>query len=221
MPGDRPHWSRVKRGARRPQDSPSKGTSKLAVLRSLVATSRRRVQSGRVQTDIAIIGTGFGGLGTAIRLKQEGVEDFVVLERVERRRRHLARQHLPRLRVRRRVAPLLVLVRARTRSGPARSRRSRRSGATCSAARATSGSCRTSASITRSRRRAWDERAGALADRRRRAGTFTARRARHRRRAAERAVVPDLPGLERVRGAGPSTPRGGTTSTTSRASASR
>jgi cation diffusion facilitator CzcD-associated flavoprotein CzcO len=34
-----------------------------------------------VQTDIAIIGTGFGGLGAAIRLKQEGVDDFVVLER--------------------------------------------------------------------------------------------------------------------------------------------
>jgi cation diffusion facilitator CzcD-associated flavoprotein CzcO len=34
-----------------------------------------------VQTDIAIIGTGFGGLGAAIRLKQEGFDDFVVLER--------------------------------------------------------------------------------------------------------------------------------------------
>jgi cation diffusion facilitator CzcD-associated flavoprotein CzcO len=34
-----------------------------------------------VQTDIAIIGTGFGGLGAAIRLKQEGIDDFVVLER--------------------------------------------------------------------------------------------------------------------------------------------
>src|SRR5687768_16304414 len=30
---------------------------------------------------IAIIGSGFGGLGTAIRLKQEGIHDFVVLER--------------------------------------------------------------------------------------------------------------------------------------------
>jgi len=30
---------------------------------------------------IAIIGSGFGGLGTAIRLKQEGIEDFVVLDR--------------------------------------------------------------------------------------------------------------------------------------------
>jgi cation diffusion facilitator CzcD-associated flavoprotein CzcO len=31
--------------------------------------------------EIAIIGAGFGGLGMAIRLKQQGVQDFVVLER--------------------------------------------------------------------------------------------------------------------------------------------
>lgn len=30
---------------------------------------------------IAIIGSGFGGLGTAIRLKQQGMEDFIILER--------------------------------------------------------------------------------------------------------------------------------------------
>jgi cation diffusion facilitator CzcD-associated flavoprotein CzcO len=30
---------------------------------------------------VAIIGSGFGGLGAAIRLKQEGVEDFLVFER--------------------------------------------------------------------------------------------------------------------------------------------
>ena len=30
---------------------------------------------------IVIVGAGFGGLGMAIRLKQAGVEDFVVLER--------------------------------------------------------------------------------------------------------------------------------------------
>jgi cation diffusion facilitator CzcD-associated flavoprotein CzcO len=30
---------------------------------------------------LAIVGAGFGGLGMAIRLKQEGIEDFVVLER--------------------------------------------------------------------------------------------------------------------------------------------
>jgi cation diffusion facilitator CzcD-associated flavoprotein CzcO len=34
-----------------------------------------------VNTTIAIIGSGFGGLGAAIRLRQEGIEDFVVLER--------------------------------------------------------------------------------------------------------------------------------------------
>jgi cation diffusion facilitator CzcD-associated flavoprotein CzcO len=31
--------------------------------------------------ELAIVGAGFGGLGMAIRLRQEGVEDFVVLER--------------------------------------------------------------------------------------------------------------------------------------------
>ena len=33
------------------------------------------------EADIAIVGAGFGGLGAAIRLKQEGIHDFVVLER--------------------------------------------------------------------------------------------------------------------------------------------
>jgi cation diffusion facilitator CzcD-associated flavoprotein CzcO len=33
--------------------------------------------------DIAIVGSGFSGLGMAIRLKQEGIDDFVVLERGE------------------------------------------------------------------------------------------------------------------------------------------
>src|SRR5438270_11245912 len=32
---------------------------------------------------VAIIGTGFSGLGMAIRMKQEGMNDFVVLERAE------------------------------------------------------------------------------------------------------------------------------------------
>ena len=33
--------------------------------------------------DIAIIGSGFSGLGMAIRLKQAGTNDFVVLERAD------------------------------------------------------------------------------------------------------------------------------------------
>jgi cation diffusion facilitator CzcD-associated flavoprotein CzcO len=32
---------------------------------------------------VAVIGAGFGGLGTAIRLKQSGVDDFVVIERAD------------------------------------------------------------------------------------------------------------------------------------------
>ena len=32
---------------------------------------------------IAIVGTGFAGLGLAIQLKQAGIEDFVVLERAD------------------------------------------------------------------------------------------------------------------------------------------
>ena len=32
---------------------------------------------------IAIVGAGFSGIGMAIRLKQAGIEDFVVLERAE------------------------------------------------------------------------------------------------------------------------------------------
>jgi cation diffusion facilitator CzcD-associated flavoprotein CzcO len=36
-----------------------------------------------VQTRVAIVGSGFGGLGAAIRLKQDGVDDFLVLERAD------------------------------------------------------------------------------------------------------------------------------------------
>ena len=32
---------------------------------------------------IAIVGTGFAGLGLAIRLRQEGIEDFVLIERAD------------------------------------------------------------------------------------------------------------------------------------------
>ena len=34
-----------------------------------------------MRTQVAIAGSGFGGLGTAIRLRQDGVHDFVILER--------------------------------------------------------------------------------------------------------------------------------------------
>ncbi|HEY0406263.1 MAG TPA: NAD(P)/FAD-dependent oxidoreductase, partial [Pyrinomonadaceae bacterium] len=36
-----------------------------------------------INVGIVIIGSGFGGLGCAIRLKQQGIEDFVILERAD------------------------------------------------------------------------------------------------------------------------------------------
>lgn len=35
---------------------------------------------GTLRTLVAIVGSGFGGLGAAIRLKRDGVEDFLILE---------------------------------------------------------------------------------------------------------------------------------------------
>ena len=63
-------------------------------------------------TGLVIIGGGFAGLATAIRLKQAGRDDFVARRPRRRRRRHLARQHLPGLPLRRALAPVLALVRA-------------------------------------------------------------------------------------------------------------
>src|SRR3954464_6469960 len=72
------------------------------------------------ETDIAIVGAGFGGLGAAIRLAQNGFDDYVVLQRSRdagrarpprRRGRHRVSQHVPGLPVRRALEPLLVLVR--------------------------------------------------------------------------------------------------------------
>ncbi len=38
-------------------------------------------EDNSVGARVAIIGSGFGGIGTAIRLKQEGVENFIIFER--------------------------------------------------------------------------------------------------------------------------------------------
>jgi cation diffusion facilitator CzcD-associated flavoprotein CzcO len=43
--------------------------------------ARTGMRSVQAHARIAIIGSGFGGLGTAIRLKQQGIDDFIVLER--------------------------------------------------------------------------------------------------------------------------------------------
>jgi cation diffusion facilitator CzcD-associated flavoprotein CzcO len=51
----------------------------------------------REHVRVAVVGSGFGGLGAAVRLRREGVTDFVVLERASRR--DLAGQQLPGVRV--------------------------------------------------------------------------------------------------------------------------
>src|SRR5215207_7615322 len=48
---------------------------------SITETDRTTTEADTLDVGIAIIGSGFSGLGMAIRLKEEGNEDFVVLER--------------------------------------------------------------------------------------------------------------------------------------------
>ncbi len=47
-------------------------------------SAKRRNGSGRVTVDTLIIGAGFTGLGTAIKLRAAGVENFVIVERSDR-----------------------------------------------------------------------------------------------------------------------------------------
>ncbi len=93
----------------------------------------------------SIVGAGFSGLCAGIQLRQAGIEDFVILEKARRRRRHLARQHVSRRRLRRALAPLLVLVRAEPELD-ARVRRRPRSSRTSSTARRSTACARTSGS---------------------------------------------------------------------------
>ena len=60
---------------------------------------------------IVIIGAGFAGLGMAIRLKQAGIDDFVILERADDVGGTWRDNSYPGLRRRRAVPPLLVLLR--------------------------------------------------------------------------------------------------------------
>lgn len=70
------------------------------------------------EIDIAIIGSGFAGLGMAIKLRAAGIHDFLIMDKADRHgqgrsdRRHVAGQQLSRLRMRRAIARLFVFVRA-------------------------------------------------------------------------------------------------------------
>ena len=92
-----------------------------------------------MDVDIAIVGSGFSGLGLAVRLRQEGVEDFVVLERGDGRRRHVALQHVSGLRLRRARRTCTRSRSRRTPTGRGPTRASPRSARTWSAWSTTSG----------------------------------------------------------------------------------
>ena len=48
---------------------------------TIPGTSPAKGDSVVPMIDVAIVGAGFGGLGAAIRLQQEGRKDFLVFER--------------------------------------------------------------------------------------------------------------------------------------------
>ena len=133
-----------------------------------------------------------------------------------RRRRHLARQHLPGLRLRRALAPLLVLLRAEPGLEPHLLAASPRSATTCA---------RVADELRRAAARALRPRAGrgAPGTRTRSAGRSRPRRARSRadvaglrhRAALSRAADPGHPGPRRASRARRSTRRAGTTTSTS------
>ena len=151
--------------------------------------------------EVAIVGTGFAGLAMAIRLKRGGRRRLRRPRARPRRRRHLAGQHLPRLRLRRAVPPLLVLVRAATPAGAHLLRRRPRSRSTCAAcADALRRAPRTCARL-RAARRALGRRRAALAARRPPTGPLTARVLVAARRSASTSPrLPRLPGSSDFRG---------------------
>src|SRR5581483_11311111 len=67
----------------RGQDPPAVPGARVdhAVLEGPLASGRPLGQPVSVPTKVLVVGTGFAGLGMAVRLKQAGIEDFVVLER--------------------------------------------------------------------------------------------------------------------------------------------
>ena len=43
-------------------------------------TSKAKISAKTISVDVAIVGAGFGGLCMAIKLREAGNEDFVILE---------------------------------------------------------------------------------------------------------------------------------------------
>ena len=87
---------------------------------------------------VAIVGSGFSGIGLAIRLRKAGRRGLRRARTRRRRRRHLALQHVSRLRLRRPVEPRTRSRSRPTRTGRAPTRDSPRSARTSSACRRSS-----------------------------------------------------------------------------------
>ena len=140
----------------------------------------------RMQTevDVAIIGAGFGGIGAAHQAARGGHRRLRDPRARGRARRHLAGEHVPRLRLRRPVAPVLVLLRAqpglepllRAAAGDPRLPRARRPRAAASTDQIVY-----DAEVLDAR---WDDAGPPLARRDAGRATFRAQVARRRRRAA-------------------------------------
>ena len=187
--------------------------------RSALAASGRtghrvRDPGGVMETDIAIVGAGFGGLGTAIRLLQAGINDFVVFEQADDVGGTWRDNTYPGCACDVPVAPLLVLLRAQPGLEPLVLRPAGDLGLPARLRRPLRRSRRTCGSATRCSDAAWDEAAPALAARDHR-GRPDRRRPRLRPPAPLcEPSIPDLPGPRRASRARSSTPRAGATTTT-------
>ena len=72
--------------------------------------TERSTTETRLPLTAVIVGTGFGGIGMAIKLRQAGIDRLRDAGKVRPDRWHLARQHLSWCGLRRPVAAVLVLV---------------------------------------------------------------------------------------------------------------
>ena len=145
---------------------------------------------------IAIIGAGFAGIGTAIRLKQAGIELVHDLRARRRDRRHLARQHLSRRGLRRAVARLLALVRAEPGLDAQVLAVGRDPGLPAAAGREVAAARRTCASTPRSSRRASTRRAASGRSRTERGETRDRARGDLGVGGLVDPALPDIKGLE-------------------------
>ncbi len=86
---------------------------------------------------LAVIGAGMAGILSAIKLDEAGLTDFTVYEKADRLGGTWRENTYPGLALRRAVAPLLVLVRARRPTGATATPPGRRSTTTSSGSRTT------------------------------------------------------------------------------------